>query len=121
MPGIRVEDEHSRCTAGFAARSNDGSYYLMTSGHCDAHDGSVWTYGENVPLGKVSASEQEGDKRDAAIILLDPNVGAPIGDVGGRYSVRDVLSLSQIKVGTPFCKVGSVTGETCGAIKGRRG
>jgi hypothetical protein len=53
-PGIRVEDENSRCTAGFAAQGNDDSYYLMTSGHFDAHDGSVWTYGENVPLGKGS-------------------------------------------------------------------
>jgi hypothetical protein len=93
----------------------------MTSGHCDAHDGSVWTYGNDVPLGKISASEQEGDKRDAAIILLDSSVGAPAGDVGGRYPVRDVLSLSQIKLGMPFCKVGAVTGETCGAVKGIEG
>ncbi len=65
------------------AQGNDGGYYLMTSGHCDAHDGSQWTYGDDVPLGKVSASENEGDKRDAAIIRLDPSVGEPGGDVGG--------------------------------------
>jgi hypothetical protein len=120
-PGIQVQHESSPCTAGFAAQGNDGSYYLMTSGHCDAHDGSAWTYGDNVPLGKIAASENEGDKRDAAIILLDPSVGAPSGDVGGRYPVRDVLSPSQIKVGMPFCKVGAVTGETCGAVKGIQG
>ncbi len=120
-PGIRVEDESSNCTAGFAAQGDDGSYYLMTSGHCDKHDGSAWTYGDGVPLGKISASEEEGDKKDAAIILLDPSVGAPIGDVGGRYSVRDVLSLSQVKVGMPFCKIGSVTGETCGEVKSTAG
>ncbi|OMC56936.1 trypsin [Mycobacterium sp. IS-836] len=115
-PGVQVQDESSSCTAGFAAQGNDGSYFLMTSGHCDAHDGSVWTYGNDVPLGRISASEQEGDKRDAAIILLDPNLGAPVGDVGGRYPVRDVLSLPQIKVGMPFCKIGAVTGETCGTV-----
>jgi hypothetical protein len=120
-PGIRVEDENTKCTGGFAAQGSDGSYYLMTSGHCDRHDGSAWTYGDDVPLGKISASEQEGAKRDAAIILLDPSVGAPIGDVGGRYSVRDVLSLSQIKVGMPFCKIGAVTGETCGRVKSTKG
>ncbi len=120
-PGIDVEDENSRCTAGFAAQGNDGSYYLMTSGHCDAHDGSEWTYGDDVPLGKISASEHEGDKRDAAIIRLDPSVGAPVGEVDGRYPVRDVLSPSQIQIGMPFCKVGAVTGETCGAIKGIEG
>jgi hypothetical protein len=120
-PGIRVEDVNARCTAGFAAQGDDGSYYLMTSGHCDAHDGGVWTHGEDVPLGKITASENEGDKRDAAIIRLDPRVGAPTGDVGGKYSVRDVLSRSQIKVGMPFCKVGAVTGETCGEIKGVEG
>ncbi|MGO9154063.1 S1 family peptidase [Mycobacterium sp.] len=121
QPGIQVADESSNCTAGFAAQSNDGSYYLMTSGHCDKHDGSVWTYGDGVPLGKISASEEEGDKKDAAIILLDPSVGAPVGNVGGQYSVRDVLSLSQVKVGMPFCKVGAVTGETCGEVKSTDG
>ncbi len=116
-PGIKVEDENSACTAGFAAQGDDGSYYLMTSGHCDAHDGSAWTYGGDVPLGRITASEHEGDTRDAAIIHLDPSVGAPIGHVGGRYTVRDVLSATQIQVGMPFCKIGAVTGETCGAVK----
>ncbi|CQD20177.1 trypsin domain-containing protein [Mycobacterium lentiflavum] len=115
MPGVEVDDETGRCTAGFAAQGNDANYYLLTSGHCDAHDGSVWTYGQNVPLGIITASENEGDNKDAAIIRLDPSVGAPIGDVGGRI-VRDVLSRNQIKVGMPFCKLGAVTGETCGAI-----
>jgi hypothetical protein len=116
-PGILVEDENSRCTAGFAAQGNDGSYYLMTSGHCDKHDGSPWTYADEVPLGTITQSEEEGAKRDAAIILLDPSVGVPLGHVGGRYSVRDVLSLAQVQVGMPFCKVGAVTGETCGEVK----
>lgn len=116
-PGIRVEDESTSCTAGFAAQGNDGSYYLMTSGHCDGHDGSAWSYGDNVPLGRIAASEHEGDTRDAAIILLDPSVGAPAGDVGGRYTVRDVLSATQIRLGMPFCKIGAVTGETCGVVK----
>jgi hypothetical protein len=116
-PGMKVEDESSSCTAGFAAQGDDGSYYLMTSGHCDKHDDSVWTYGNNVPLGRITASENEGDQRDAAIIQLDPSVGAPRGDVGGRYFVRDVLSATQIQVGMPFCKIGAVTGETCGAVK----
>jgi hypothetical protein len=114
-PGIEVDDESGKCTAGFAAQGNDGGYYLLTSGHCDAHDGSEWTYAGDVPLGKISASEMEGDKRDAAIIRLDPGVGVPAGDVGGR-PVRDVLSGNQIRVGMPFCKLGAVTGETCGAI-----
>ncbi len=116
-PGMKVKAENSSCTAGFAAQGDDGSYYLMTSGHCDAHDGSKWTYGGDVPLGRITASEHEGDTRDAAIILLDPSVGAPMGHVAGRYLVRDVLSATQIQVGMPFCKIGAVTGETCGAVK----
>lgn len=116
-PGIKVEAEKSACTAGFAAQGDDGSYYLMTSGHCDPHDDSAWTYGNNVPLGRITASEQEGDARDAAIILLDPSVGAPTGHIGGKYLVRDVLSATQIQLGMPFCKIGAVTGETCGVVK----
>lgn len=114
-PGVRVDDENSRCTAGFAAQGNDGGYYLLTSGHCDAHDGSAWTYGDNVPLGAITTSEKEGELRDAALIQLGPTLGPPSGDVGGR-PVRDVLSRNEIKIGAPFCKMGSVTGETCGTI-----
>ena len=115
-PGTQINDQGGRCTASFAAHGNDGNYYLLTSGHCDAHHGSVWTYGQDVPLGKITASEKLGELKDAAIIRLDHSLGAPIGDVGGRYPVRDVLNRSQIQVGMPFCKIGAATGETCGAI-----
>jgi len=121
MPGMHVADGTGGCTAAFAAQDTEGSYYLLTSGHCDPHDGSVWTYGEDHPLGMITASEKAGDTRDAAIIRVDPSVGAPVGDVGGRYPVRDVLSLPQIQVGMPFCKLGAVTGETCGVVKGKKG
>jgi hypothetical protein len=121
-PGMEADDETGRCTAGFAAQGNDGNYYMLTSGHCDGHDGSDWTYGsDDTLLGTISASEVNGDKRDAAIIRLAPEAGAPNGDVGGRYQVRDVLGASQLRVGMPFCKIGAVTGETCGAIKGVEG
>jgi hypothetical protein len=116
MPGIQVTDENFKCTAGFAARGSDGGYYLLTSGHCDHHDGSLWKYEQDVPLGKITVSEEDGNLRDAAGIRLDPDVGKPAADVGGRR-VRDVFSAAQVKVGTPFCKLGAITGETCGAIK----
>lgn len=115
-PGVQVTDEILKCTAGFAAKGNDGSYYMLTSGHCDSHQDSLWKYEENVPLGKISASEEEGDRKDAAVIRLDRSVGRPVGDVGGRR-VRDVWGAAQIQPGTPFCKLGAITGETCGAIK----
>jgi hypothetical protein len=113
-PGIQVSDGITKCTTGFAAQDNEGSYYLFTSGHCN--HGSPFTYEENVPLGSVTASEEEGDRRDAAIIRLDPGIGPPVGDVHGQR-VRGVLSASQVKAGMPFCKLGAITGETCGAIK----
>lgn len=71
-PGVEVDDETGRCTAGFAAQGNDGNYYLLTSGHCDAHDGSVWTYGQNIPLGTITASEEEGEKRTPRSSALTP-------------------------------------------------
>ena len=114
-PGIEVDDDDGSCTAGFAAQGDDGSYYLLTSGHCDAGDGAEWTYGQDVPLGRITASEDDGDQRDAAIIRLDSGTPTPVGDVGG-YQVRDVLSAGQLAKGMPFCKIGAVTGETCGAI-----
>jgi hypothetical protein len=116
MPGIQVKDESWKCTAGFAAQGNDGSYYLFTSGHCNQPEGSPWTSEQGVPLGKITASEEAGDRHDAAIIRLDPGAGIPVGNVGGR-PVRDVLGATQIQAGTPFCKLGAITGETCGPIK----
>lgn len=119
MPGMQVEDENKVCTAGFAAKGHDGGYFLLTSGHCDDHDGSAWTDSEDVPLGHITLSEEEGWEKDAAIIALEPGVGVPTGAVGGKYQVRDVLSADQIQIGMPFCKIGAVTGETCGEITDR--
>lgn len=120
-PGMEVDDESGRCTAGFAAQGNDGNYYMLTSGHCDAHDGSDWTYGsDDTLLGTISASEVNGDKRDAAIIRLDPDAGTPNSDVGGRYQVRDVLGASQLHAGMPFCKVGAVTGRRAARSRASR-
>ncbi|WAC91162.1 S1 family peptidase [Mycobacterium sp. Aquia_213] len=113
-PGILVSDGITKCTTGFAAQGGDGGYYLFTSGHCD--HAAPFTYDENVPLGHITASEVLGDLKDAAIIRLDPGVGAPGGDVAGQR-VRGVLSAGQIKSGMPFCKLGAMTGETCGSVK----
>lgn len=115
QPGMPVEDESSSCTASFAAQGDDGGFYLMTSGHCDHHDGSVWTYAGGAPLGRITASENDGANKDAAIIRLDPAAGAPIGDVGGR-PVRGVFGAGEIQAGMPFCKLGAVSGETCGTV-----
>ena len=119
-PGIKINDETSFCTSAFTAQGNDGNYYLITSAHCDAHDGSVWTYGDNqAPLGKIAKGEYEENPdtgtqtKDAALIKLEPGVGVPSDDIAGKYPVRDALSLAQLKVGTQMCKVGAVTGETC--------
>jgi hypothetical protein len=122
-PGIKINDETSFCTSAFTAQGNDGNYYLMTSAHCDAHDGSVWTYGDNqAPLGKIAKGEYEENPdtgtqtKDAALIKLEPGVGVPSDDIAGKYPVLDALTLAQLKVGTQMCKVGAVTGETCGPI-----
>ncbi|BAX94577.1 hypothetical protein MSG_04462 [Mycobacterium shigaense] len=114
-PGMRVQDENMKCTASFAARGDDGSYYFITSGHCDPRDGSAWTYAQGVPLGTITASENEGGNIDAAIIRLDPSIGVPAADIGGR-PVYGVYASDDIKVGMPFCKLGAVTGETCGVV-----
>jgi hypothetical protein len=56
----------------------------MTSGHCDAEDNSLWTYGEDqAPLGRVTAKEYGVNEttgiqtKDAALIELEPGVGMP--------------------------------------------
>jgi hypothetical protein len=115
-PGTEVDTEDESCTAGFAAQGPDGGYYLLTSGHCDAGDGSEWTDAQGNPLGRITASIDDGDQMDASIIRLDPGTPAPSGGAGG-YPIRDVLAPGQLATGMPFCKIGAVTGETCGVIK----
>ena len=114
-PGTEVDTEDASCTAGFAAQGADGGYYLLTSGHCDAGDGSEWTDAQGNPVGRITASVDDGDQMDASIIRLDPGTPAPYSAVGG-YQIRDVLSPGQLAKGMPFCKIGAVTGETCGVI-----
>lgn len=116
MPGIELLDDHSSCTAGFVAQGDDGGYYLLTSGHCDSHDGSQWTDIFETPLGRITASENNGADRDAAIIRLDPQAGRPNGRIAGRYPVADLLRADQIQVGMTICKVGAQTNETCGPV-----
>lgn len=77
MPGIELLDDNSSCTAGFVTQNDEGDYYLLTSGHCDSHDGSEWTDAFETPLGRITASEDNGEDRDAAIIRLDPAAGRP--------------------------------------------
>ncbi len=116
MPGIEIDGDTNSCTAGFAARGPDG-FYLMTSGHCDRDAGAQWTYGDDEPLGYMAASENDDSQElDAAIIRLDPDLGPPIGDIAGGYVVSGFLDGSQLPVGTPICKVGATTGETCGEV-----
>ncbi len=114
-PGTEVDTEDASCTAGFAAQGADGSYYLLTSGHCDAGDGAEWTDAQGNPLGRITASVDDGDQMDASLIRLDPGSPAPYTAVGG-YQIRDVLAPGQLTKGMPFCKIGAVTGETCGVI-----
>ncbi|MGV0627470.1 S1 family peptidase [Mycolicibacter minnesotensis] len=116
MPGIELLDDSSSCTAGFVTQGQDGGYYLLTSGHCDSHDGSQWTDIFETPLGTISASENNGHDRDAAIIRLDPAAGRPNGSIAGRYPVANVLTAEQIHVGMTICKVGAQTDETCGPV-----
>lgn len=116
MPGIELLDDSSSCTAGFLAQDDAGGYYLLTSGHCDSHDGSQWTDIFETPLGIITASEDNGEDRDAAIIRLEPDAGRPNPKIAGRYPVAGVLPPDQIHVGMTICKVGAQTGETCGPV-----
>lgn len=115
-PGMELDDENGSCTAGFAAQDDEGNFYLLTSGHCDSGDGAEWTDAQEDPLGEIAASEYDGEGRDAALILLDPEVGPPSGAVAGRYPVRDVLRAEEVLVGMSLCKIGATTGETCGPV-----
>lgn len=107
------------CTAGFLARNRRGTEVLLEAGHCD-HGGeltmSAGRAGGQVPVGGFVVSEPGGDNTDAAdigVVRLEKNV--PVQpSIAGTIPVRG--SLSYLAPGQTLCKVGAVTGRSCGPV-----
>lgn len=122
-PGTTVSmwgsTSHVVCTAGFLARNRRGTEVLLEAGHCD-HGGELTMTagraGGQVPVGGFVVSEPGGDNTDAAdigVVRLEKNV--PVQpSIAGTIPVRG--SLSYLAPGQTLCKVGAVTGRSCGPV-----
>ena len=101
----------------FRGPGPDGGYYLLTSGHCDAGDGSEWTDAQGNPVGRITASIDDGDQMDASIIRLDPGTPAPNSGGAGGYPIRAMCSPRPTRDRDAVLQDRRRNGETCRVIK----
>ena len=78
-------------------------------------DGAEWTDAQGNPLGRITASVDDGDQMDASIIRLDPGSPAPYTAVGG-YQIRDVLAPVNSRRGCRSARSAPSRSETCRVI-----
>lgn len=105
------------CTAGFIARNRRGTPVLMDAGHCDrGGDVSMPGPGGDVPVGHFVVSTFGGTQsEDTDIAVLKLADGVDIhGDIAGSLPVTGWVPY--VVKGQVLCKVGAVTGRTCGPV-----
>lgn len=109
-----------RCSAGFPARSSNGTRYMVWAGHCLEGGGNFTS--NNTKIGTFAASgfvsyDGRAD-RDYGILAIDAedSVSTNGNSYGSGRDVNAPYGASKPAVGTQLCKTGSTTGVTCGQI-----
>lgn len=125
------------CTAGWPVRDNYGKEALLTAGHCDPRQ-AAFTWAP-ATLTTVSSWDHRNDgyyTRDYAFYQLDPS-GTGANTTGRAIYVRNPVTLADGKQnsvpgvvsayyevtapklvvnGQYICKMGAITGITCGTV-----
>lgn len=110
-----------RCSAGFPARSSNGTRYMIWAGHCNEGGGAFRSANQQIGVSAGSAfTSYDGQPdRDIGALLMDAEdrVLTSLNRWGtSGYALDAPLGASRPAVGTELCKSGSTTGITCGAI-----
>ncbi|MBK7859615.1 MAG: S1 family peptidase [Archangiaceae bacterium] len=104
----------STCTAGFTARSTDGTGWLLTAGHCSPMNVS-WIHGQQGigPVRQITTYDGTYGV-DVERIRIDNRYWATGGWVYPGRKVKNVLGPSAVTPWTVLCKMGVSTGYGCG-------
>lgn len=109
------DDNHARCTAGWAVTDGGGQSYLLTAGHCGRtgggwHNGSWTTPGTGLWVG-TGAQENPGHD----ILLITASSAGRIwdGDSSGTFTAG-VAGWDWVYANEWVCQSGSTSGAVCG-------
>lgn len=112
---ILNDDNHARCTAGWAATDGSGQSYLLTAGHCGRvgggwHNGSWTTPGTGLWIG---SGVQENSGHDLLLISASSAGRIWDGDSSGTFT-KGVVGWDWVYANEWVCQSGSTSGAVCG-------
>lgn len=112
---ILNDDNHARCTAGWAVSDGGGNSYLLTAGHCGRtgggwHNGSWTTPGTGLWVG-TGAAENVGHD----LLLISASSAGRIwdGSSAGDFT-KGVVGWDWVYANEWICQSGSTSGAVCG-------
>ncbi|MEV4252272.1 hypothetical protein AB0J52_03770 [Spirillospora sp. NPDC049652] len=112
---ILNDDNHARCTAGWAVSDGGGKSYLLTAGHCGRtgggwHNGSWTTPGTGLWVG-TGAQENVGHD----LLLIGASSAGRIwdGSSAGDFT-KGVVGWDWVYANEWICQSGSTSGAVCG-------
>ncbi|WP_157429482.1 hypothetical protein [Actinomadura oligospora] len=112
---ILNDDNHARCTAGWAVSDGGGNSYLLTAGHCGRtgggwHNGSWTTPGTGLWVG-TGAQENVGHD----LLLIGASSAGRIwdGSSAGDFT-KGVVGWDWVYANEWVCQSGSTSGAVCG-------
>ncbi len=131
QPGSPIHDAYADKFgwAGWSVGANPGIGCSMgvpvvggfiSAGHCAMNDGDLIGFvGIEDTVGRVESTILR-EMRDAAFIRLDAGrVVSPIIPGTASFGPIEILGVAEAPVGAEVCKVGLMTGRTCGKIVSR--
>ncbi|GAB1640263.1 S1 family peptidase [Krasilnikovia sp. MM14-A1259] len=103
----------ARCSLGFTARRSNGTYLVLTAGHC-TNIATSWSGVNRVVIGSRFGTSFPGD--DFGSITVNLAAWTPTSKIKGGSSV---LGSAAAPLGTTVCRSGSTTGYHCGTLTAR--
>ncbi|GAB1691592.1 S1 family peptidase [Krasilnikovia sp. M28-CT-15] len=103
----------SRCSLGFNARRGNGTYLVLTAGHC-TNIATTWSGFNRVVIGTRFGTSFPTN--DYGSINVNLAAWTPTSKIKGGSSV---LGSTVAPVGSSVCRSGSTTGYHCGTVTAR--
>lgn len=118
--GIRIDRAGippASCSSGFTAKKSDGTYWLITAGHC-GNNNSSWSHAD-WGIGLMRGDYYGGDIDSAAIRVNYWTTGGYVyaSDTSPQVNVFvAITSIEAMAVGETVCGLGYVGERRCGSI-----
>lgn len=121
-PGDPVWTDLGQCTLGFILRGTDGAPRGLLAGHC-GRKGEIVSNGDGRNIGVIVDVVRRVDdrvKKDTALMSFLPEVVANRSVLKYRSPSAYIAREDVKRVNPVLCKLGGITGITCGEIVDQR-